>query len=551
MLTRQESKSSVTKYNICSHRWSFLEGLIQNHYTLEAGRHIFPFQIRLGGSLPPSLEIADLGGLSVFYELEAVVLRRGVAFNMQATVPVHVMRSYSREASERHQTPKIEGCWPGKLNYSITIPHKAWAIGDKVPMICKFSSLADGLRVCGMTTAFTEDIKLCSQRDVQTHTRPLSGGTSGIVWTPRTNKQTKLTEAHASQPTVNGKGACGVPAEHNPSVSESQVDSRDIPDPHGHAASSPDLETCGDRPSTPITEESSAPPELDDNLLVVDCMEISDSATPSHSFGPITISHHLCFAISVKNDARPIATLRCSHPVRILDRRVFDEAANCAGTCRMLIDEARDNTDTENRVMFPWPEMPHGHPSNETSPNHHTHFGDTIPSTFPPELSESQDPILQDGNQYSPLSQSCLASLPDTTSDSVKKDREGSIPLHKTWRWDNWEKQPFPEISTVTMRPMAMGPIHRSWWPLSKAFTTTSAPASSSSTSNAECAPRAPSEKPTQVLEKEEPPVAKPEECDWEFEEVPNHDATRADAAGILSPLASIDELPPHEDDRE
>jgi hypothetical protein len=42
-------------YIVCNHEWSFFEGEKKQSHTLKAGRHLFPFQLHLGGSLPSTL----------------------------------------------------------------------------------------------------------------------------------------------------------------------------------------------------------------------------------------------------------------------------------------------------------------------------------------------------------------------------------------------------------------------------------------------------------------------------------------------------------------
>ena len=49
---------------ICTHDWSFLEGEKRHSHTLKAGRHLFPFQLQLGGSLPSSIATTTHGGVS-------------------------------------------------------------------------------------------------------------------------------------------------------------------------------------------------------------------------------------------------------------------------------------------------------------------------------------------------------------------------------------------------------------------------------------------------------------------------------------------------------
>ncbi|KAF8834032.1 hypothetical protein BDN67DRAFT_868235, partial [Paxillus ammoniavirescens] len=161
-------------YSICSHDWSFLEGEKHHSHTLKAGFHHFPFQLQLGGSLPSSIASTVYGGAHIYYKLRAIAVRPGLAHNMQAVMPISIMRSFAPEALEYQQSLEIENTWPDKLMYSIMIPHKAWAIGDKLTAIIKLSPLSKGVRVLTVVTNITETTKLHCRGGVQEHTRSVT-----------------------------------------------------------------------------------------------------------------------------------------------------------------------------------------------------------------------------------------------------------------------------------------------------------------------------------------------------------------------------------------
>ncbi|EGO00219.1 hypothetical protein SERLA73DRAFT_52158, partial [Serpula lacrymans var. lacrymans S7.3] len=173
--------SSHPMYIICNHDWTFLEGEKRHSHTLKAGRHLFPFQLQLGGSLPSSISTTAYGGASVMYKLRAVAVRPGLSHNLQTAIPISIMRSFAPEALEYQQTLEIENTWPEKLMYSIMIPHKAWAIGDKLTAIVKFSPLAKGVRVLTVVTAINEITKLYGRAASQEHTRSVATAKHEIV----------------------------------------------------------------------------------------------------------------------------------------------------------------------------------------------------------------------------------------------------------------------------------------------------------------------------------------------------------------------------------
>ena len=169
---------------MCNHEWSFLEGDRHHAHTLKAGRHLFPFQLQIGGSLPSTIYTSAMGGASVQYKLRAQVVRGGFGLthrDITALHPITIMRGYSSEALEYQQTLEIENTWPEKLMYSIMIPHKAWAAGERLTAIVKFQPLAKGARVLTVTTTVNETVKLWSRAGSQENTRVIASTKHDIV----------------------------------------------------------------------------------------------------------------------------------------------------------------------------------------------------------------------------------------------------------------------------------------------------------------------------------------------------------------------------------
>lgn len=177
-------QSTSVTYLVCNHEWSFLEGTKSHSHTLKAGRHLFPFQLHLGGSLPSSISTTALGGASISYKLRATAARAGFSFShrdIHAECPIYLMRSLGAEALEYQQTLEIENTWPEKLMYSIMIPHKAWAAGDRVTAVVKFSPLVKGARVLNVTTTINEAVKVHGRSGVQETTRVVATTRHEIV----------------------------------------------------------------------------------------------------------------------------------------------------------------------------------------------------------------------------------------------------------------------------------------------------------------------------------------------------------------------------------
>ncbi|TEB10260.1 hypothetical protein FA13DRAFT_1889684 [Coprinellus micaceus] len=174
------STSSLT-YIICHHDWSFLEGTNRHARTLKAGRHFFPFQLEVGGSLPSSIATNVLGGASIAYKLRAVAVRPFLAHNLQCMVAVPLLRSFSSESLEYQQTLEIENTWPGKIMYSVSLPQKAWAMGDKLGTLVKLSPITKGVVVESILTNIVEITKIYARSGKQEHSRVVASSRHDFI----------------------------------------------------------------------------------------------------------------------------------------------------------------------------------------------------------------------------------------------------------------------------------------------------------------------------------------------------------------------------------
>ncbi|CAA7260640.1 unnamed protein product [Cyclocybe aegerita] len=156
---------------VLSHDWSFLEGDKKHSRTLKAGRHLFPFSLDISGALPSSIFTTALGGSSISYRLRAIAVRPGLAYNLQHIVPIYIVRSFTPEALEYQQTLEIENTWPDKLMYAVTLPHKAWAAGDTIVAILKFSPLVKGVAIQSIVSNLCETTKVHSRGGTREDTK--------------------------------------------------------------------------------------------------------------------------------------------------------------------------------------------------------------------------------------------------------------------------------------------------------------------------------------------------------------------------------------------
>lgn len=139
---RQQTASHI----VFTREWSFLEGGKNNYRrTLKAGQHVFPFQLPIDETFPTSVGTPNA---SVTYKLRATVIRSSpFSSNWSTSKFINVLKGFSPEALEFTQSIEIENTWPGKVMYSIMIPHKAFAAGDEIPALLKFTPLAKGTTV--------------------------------------------------------------------------------------------------------------------------------------------------------------------------------------------------------------------------------------------------------------------------------------------------------------------------------------------------------------------------------------------------------------------
>ncbi|KAG6865481.1 hypothetical protein C0991_002193 [Blastosporella zonata] len=367
--------SAPLTYIVCSHDWSFLEGDKHTSHTLKAGRHLFPFQLRIGGSLPSTIASPAFGGAAVTYKLRAQVVRSGF-FNhwqtYQAGLPVHIIRSFAPEAMEYQQSLEIENTWPEKLMYSIMVPHKAWAAGDKLTALVKFSPLVKGICVLSVNTSIHEQTKVYARSGTQEHTRlvcstmheivngraveieghrsghshtpsnpssPASPATppSGFINAHRSNSSSSLsslgrqyfshTPLHSNTPTTSTASTTTTP------VSE-------VPRP-------------GASTSTAAEELSPSEPDSQDVVSYLS-LQVPLTITPTHSLDPIIVSHRIRWSILILNLDGHTSELRCSLPLHLLDYRLLNESRNfSAATRRLLIGGAEVPSAEEEDVQLP------------------------------------------------------------------------------------------------------------------------------------------------------------------------------------------------------
>ncbi|KAF7983831.1 hypothetical protein HWV62_19095 [Athelia sp. TMB] len=373
-VSRISLNSSTVAYSLCNHEWSFLEGKKGHSHTLKAGRHLFPFQLQIGGSLPSSMQTVALGGASIAYKLHAVAVRPGLAHNLQAVTPVTVLRTFSPDALEYQQTLEIENTWPEKLMYSLMIPHKAWAVGDKITALAKFSPLAKGARVLSVVATIQETTKVYGRAGVQENTRVVATARHEIVG----HNAVSLEESHerfrgspsgsstpamtpALAPGHRSSSSSSMPGYFAHHTAPSTHSSASIPEEiyHNHVESDFD-------PNAPSEQELNA-----HDVVTHLSISIPPSATPTHALEPLHVSHRLRWSILIANRDGHTSELRCSLPLHLLDRR--------------LLTEAQTATFQTRRLLLGGPDLSEAQRDEQELPSYRSHVYDRVANQYMPD----------------------------------------------------------------------------------------------------------------------------------------------------------------------
>ncbi|KAL4251435.1 hypothetical protein ABKN59_005704 [Abortiporus biennis] len=380
-------QSNHLQYLVCSHDWAFLEGSKGHSHTLKAGRHLFPFQLHLGGSLPCSISTSVFGGAAVSYKLRATAIRSGFSLthrDISAACPIHIHRTFGSEALEYQQTLEIENTWPEKLMYSIMLPHKAWAAGESVTAVVKFSPLVKGARVLNVTTNINETVKLYTRLGPQEATRSIATARHDIVdghavLIEEQHHRYRIPLLHSSQPVSPHSSTSPSTAQfpnsstgsYFPPVTSASGDMSPLTSPSANSSASnvalsrvgsnnasnqshPPVASGSTQPASSTSQPQLAgamdlPPEfiphdedVSNDVVTTLNIAIPTHTTPSHGLEPIQISHRIRWSILIGNKDGHTSELRCSLPIHILDHSLIEEARAATLATRRLLLGSQD-----------------------------------------------------------------------------------------------------------------------------------------------------------------------------------------------------------------
>ena len=259
------------------------------------------------------------GGAKISYKLRAAVHRPGLIHNLHAVLPVTIIRSLTPESLEYQQSSEIENTWPGKIMYSILLPHKTWAAGDTLTALAKFVPISKGVRVLSITSTITETVKLSLKN---THRVETSDCTRPVAVT--------------KHEMVGGRLVC---------ISECHYKNR-VPlvyhreDARGQHSPVSVHEAGQDSPGEPSTRAGSGVgdgAEENDDLVTHIDITLPSFLTPSHLMEPIIVTHRVRWSIFIANLDGHTSELRCSLGIRVLDNRVLPEARAASVPTRRIL----------------------------------------------------------------------------------------------------------------------------------------------------------------------------------------------------------------------
>ncbi|KAJ7636155.1 hypothetical protein DFH06DRAFT_1139191 [Mycena polygramma] len=389
-----------TTYILCKNNWSFLEGQKKHGYTLKAGRHLFPFQLQVGGSLPCSVVTDAFGGASIAYKLRAVAQRTGLSHNIQAVAPVYVVRSLGQNALEYQQTRDIEHAWLNKLMFSVSMPHSAWAAGDDFISLLKISPLVKGVGVLSVTTSLRETTKVFGRtggltRTVASVTHEIIGGKAVEVQEVVDHK---------------GKNHFAVPA---------------IPSRSPTTPTEPEAGPSSSNSTLSNAAPTTDPTQSEDDIVTSLPLHFPPQLTPSHALDPIKVSHIIHWSVIVTNADGHLSELFCSLPVTLLDSQ--------------LLKEARAHTKVARQLFVGELELAPDSDGNDTElPSYVAHVRDRVANMFlhntlrvkNPWVRMGVSPILGDGPNVSSGDGTPIEVISDT-NDPYVSDPEH--PLFLDW----------------------------------------------------------------------------------------------------------------------
>ncbi|CAG8572132.1 2681_t:CDS:2 [Cetraspora pellucida] len=150
------------EHEVISHNWTFLSsprGSNSRFFSsgssfqlLDAGAHIYDFELYLPGNLPETIN-ADRGKVS--YKLVARAIRSGLQPNIKASQDVPIIRTIFDERNAEGIVYAND--WRKTLGYEINLSKKAYMLGEPMQIDLKFSPLIQDIQIIGIQLKIHEE----------------------------------------------------------------------------------------------------------------------------------------------------------------------------------------------------------------------------------------------------------------------------------------------------------------------------------------------------------------------------------------------------------
>ncbi|KAK4703989.1 arrestin-related trafficking adapter 4/5/7, partial [Phenoliferia sp. Uapishka_3] len=336
-------------------------------HTLKAGRHVFPFTLHVPGSLPASVRTYS-GTCVIEYKLKATAVRSGFGADWKSRKIVKIARGFGVDAVEYNQTLEIENTWPGKVMYAFTIPHKAYAAGDTIPVSVKFSPLAKGVQIASLITTIREHTTVHSKSSSHSEARDATVVkynfvNDGAPSNPSSSNPPSRVESSASLSSLGNIGSTpSTPgfgtAAHGASSGNATASGsgghwgfhRNVHNATGGEGESEVVQANGGDEEEDI--------EMDTEVDVVVDVPIPVWTAPTHTVHPVFINHKIKWSAFIKfeifsldkgatradrhqltrrNPDGHVSELRCALPIHILAASLSEEAALASSGSRNLL----------------------------------------------------------------------------------------------------------------------------------------------------------------------------------------------------------------------
>lgn len=306
-------------------------------------------------------------------------MRSAFSSNFHAQKNVTVVKSFTNEALEFNQTLEIENTWPGKVMYCLTLPFKAYAAGDEIPVNVKFMPLAKGVKVTSVSSVVKEYTQVHTRHSSHNEVRVAASTKHEI----KNGRAYRVTEAgtqpmapphhYYSEDSVPPGSATpsAPPSPHHravrehtlgnvPPLTDSGLSSRigsfanlagsSLGRAHdgyfGHPGSGsgsanatpgPSQQTVADIPDDMRNADDDDINIGDDEVDTMITIPIPSWTTPSHNVHPVYVTHKIKWSCAISNPDGHVSELRCALPIHILPHTVLEEAQTASAGTRALL----------------------------------------------------------------------------------------------------------------------------------------------------------------------------------------------------------------------